>query len=271
MKPDELLAVFDREQRVGLEAYGFRREVTSAVVRHVPEPGFGGEGFISYSRLDDRSADEVIREQIGYFSALALDFEWKAYDHDPPPDLLQRLATHGFECEEPEALCVLDLEDAPPGLWQPVTQEVQRILDPASLEDVTAVHDQVWGESHPWLVSQLAKEMNEDGDHISVYAVYSGGVPVSSAWIRFHPPSQFASLWGGSTLPEYRRRGFYTALLAVRAQEARRRGFRFLTIDASPMSRPIVERHGFQFLTYTHPCKWRSRGSSSQVVVLQEP
>jgi hypothetical protein len=29
-----------------------------------------------------------------------------------------------------------------------------------------------------------------------------------------------------------------------------------MTIDALPTSRPIVERLGFQFLTYTHPLVW---------------
>ncbi len=42
----------------------------------------------------------------------------------------------------------------------------------------------------------------------------------------------------------------YPALLAVRAREALARGHRNLTIDASPMSRPIVEQHGFQLITY---------------------
>jgi G:T-mismatch repair DNA endonuclease (very short patch repair protein) len=45
-------------------------------------------------------------------------------------------------------------------------------------------------------------------------------------------------------------------VLAVRAQEARRRGYRYLTIDASPMSRPIVAKHGFQLLTFAHACNW---------------
>jgi hypothetical protein len=29
-----------------------------------------------------------------------------------------------------------------------------------------------------------------------------------------------------------------------------------LTIDASPMSRPIVAQHGFRLLTFAHACKW---------------
>ncbi|MCA9986957.1 MAG: GNAT family N-acetyltransferase, partial [Anaerolineales bacterium] len=69
--------------------------------------------------------------------------------------------------------------------------------------------------------------------------------------------SQFASLWGGSTIERYRRQGLYTALLAARAQEARGRGVRYLTVDASPMSRPILEKLGFQFIAYSFPCKWQ--------------
>lgn len=47
-------------------------------------------------------------------------------------------------------------------------------------------------------------------------------------------------------------------MLAIRAQEARRKGFRFLTVDASPMSRPILEKHGFRFIAYAYACKWRT-------------
>jgi hypothetical protein len=39
-------------------------------------------------------------------------------------------------------------------------------------------------------------------------------------------------------------------------QEARQRGYRYLTIDASPMSRPIVARHGFIQLTSAIQFGW---------------
>ena len=82
---------------------------------------------------------------------------------------------------------------------------------------------------------------------MSVYVAYVAGQPASAARIEFHPARQFAELYGGSTVPDQRGRGLYTALVAVRAQEALTRGVRFLTVDASPMSRPILERLGFQF------------------------
>ena len=169
---------------------------------------------------------------------LGLDFEWKAYDHDTPPDLVARLGARGFEIEDPEALMVLDLADAPAALWEPIAQDVRRLTDPAQLAEIASIQEAVWGEKFDWLAKALADEMAQDSERIQFYMAYAGGVPACSAWIRFHPPTQFASLWGGSTLPAYRQRGLYTATLAARVQEARRRGFRYLTIDASPDEPP---------------------------------
>ncbi len=254
MNVDQLLALHDQQQRIEFESRTTRREVTPEVIRHVALKH--GEGIVLYSRLNAANADRVIAEQIAYYQQLGQDFEWKTYDHDTPDDLKDRLSAHGFEAEEPEALLVLDIDMAPSILLQPVTHDVRRITDPDRLEEIRRIQESVWGEPHTWLIPMLSDGLINDPDHLSVYIAYAEGIPVSAAWISFHDHSQFAGLWGGSTLAAYRGRGFYTALLAARLQEARQRGVRFLTIDASPMSRPIVEKHGFQFLTFTQPFKW---------------
>jgi predicted acetyltransferase len=114
----------------------------------------------------------------------------------------------------------------------------------------------VWGEDMNWLGDRLRQQLEETPEYVSVYVGYVDGCPASSAWITFHKGSQFAGLWGGSTRVEYRGRGLYTALLAARVQEAQARGVRYLTIDASPMSRPIVEKYGFQAITTATACMW---------------
>ncbi len=262
MEIEQLLALFDEQQRRDAKFVGELRDVVPAVVRHLPLPGRGREGFVLYSQLTVDNADRVIAEQIAFFASLRLDFEWKLYGHDLPADLGARLAAHGFIPETPEALLVLDLADAPAALRQPLRADVRRVTDPAQVAAIVAIHDQVWGESHAGLGEELVGELAEPGELTHIYLAYADGVPASAARIHFHPGTQFASLWGGSTLPAYRRRGLYTALLAVRGQEALRRGFRFLTVDASPMSRPILERHGFQFLTWTTPYRWRQAQAS---------
>ena len=108
MTHDELLAIFDHEQRREIEFLNIRREVTPHTVRHVVLTGRPGGAFLLHSRLDESNVDAVIESEIAYFESLGLDFEWKAYDYDTPADLLAGLAPHGFEVEDPEAVMVLD-------------------------------------------------------------------------------------------------------------------------------------------------------------------
>jgi GNAT superfamily N-acetyltransferase len=60
----------------------------------------------------------------------------------------------------------------------------------------------------------------------------------------------------GATLPEWRGRGIYRATVAHRANLAAERGFRFVEVDASSDSRPILERLGFVAVTTTTPYVW---------------
>ena len=86
---------------------------------------------------------------------------------------------------------------------------------------------------------------------------YADDEPACVGWTYFHPNSHFASIWGGSTVETYRQRGLYTAVLARRVQEALDRGYHYVTMDASPMSQPIVVKNGFEILTYSQSCNWR--------------
>jgi hypothetical protein len=255
MDRSQFLALFDQDQRKDIAFSGMRREVTPAVVRHI-DTATPGEGIIIYSHLDEANVEDAIREQVNYFESIGQGFEWKVYDHDQPPDLKERLHTFGFAIEEAEALMALDLEHAPEALWQPVRHAVQRITDPVKLGDVQTIERQVWNEDSSWLIHSLGEALSNHPDQMNVYVAYRAGQPASAGWIYFPEHSQFASLWGGATISDFRRQGLFTALLAVRAQEARRRQVRYLTVDASPMSRPILEKYGFERIDWTYPCKW---------------
>jgi len=258
LNTQEILALFDQEQRRDVTYPALRRQETPEVVRHITNQANQGESMVIYSRLNSTNADDIIRAEIAYFEELGHNFEWKVYDYDSPPDLKARLLAHGFEIGDTEAVLVLDLEATPAVLLQPVTHDVRRLIRPDQLDDVAAVQRAVWPEADylPWLKQRLADDLQLDPDHLSIYVAYMEDKPASCAWITFHEGSQFAGLWGGSTTPEYRQRGLYTALVATRLQEARQRGVRFLTIDASSMSRAVLEKHGFRLLTYTYPCRW---------------
>jgi hypothetical protein len=89
-----------------------------------------------------------------------------------------------------------------------------------------------------------------------VLTAEAGARVVAAGWVIFVPGSDFAGLWGGSTLREWRGRGIYRALVARRAQLATARGVPYLQVDASSDSAPILRRLGFQALTTTTPYVW---------------
>ena len=249
-----LLELYDREERRDALLPDARREATAHVVRQINPSGRGST--ILYSHLNEANAEKVIDEEIEYFNRLQLGFEWKVFDHDAPADLRQRLEKRGLVLETPEAVMVLDLE-ANSVILRPSTRpEVRRVSDPRELVDVVSVQNEVWGEDHDCVVGRLAVEMELTPDKLSVYVASAADLPVSTGWVRFSAHGKFASLWGGSTLPAFRHRGFYTALVQVRLAEAARRGFRFVTVDALPTSQPILEKRGFTFLTGAQACRW---------------
>lgn len=250
----QVLALYDQEQRRDIVYPDMRHESAPPVWRGIDPKG--NMSFINYTELEGEDVDQVIEEQIRYFESIGQDFEWKTFSHDTPPDLRECLQSHGFECEEEETILILNLDTAPEALLQPVTHDIRRITDPSGIDDVMEVIAAVWEEDKSWLNDNLRDQLVNSPEHVSIYVAYADDRPVSYARITFHEGSQFAGLWGGSTLADYRSRGFYTALLAIRVQEARARGVRYLTIDASPMSRPIVEKFGFQAVSISTPCMW---------------
>jgi len=255
MDKTELLEIFTRQQRIEVEYPDTRREVDGSVIRHINLAG--EEGFVIYSRLDEESAEAAISAQIARFQDIPQDFEWKVYDYDTPKDLIDRLRRRGFEMDDPEALLVLELAAGPEAFVRPVPPSVVRITDPGEIDAVVALENAVWETGHHDLGELLKRDLQEHPEMVSVYISYQGLQPAAAAWIYFHAGSSFASLWGGATLPPFRNQGHYALLLAARAQEAYARGFSLLTVDASPMSRPILEKHGFQYLATTTPCTWR--------------
>jgi hypothetical protein len=259
LKKEEILEHYDREQRYNLQVTGMRREVTENVVRHVSLGDY--EGSVIYSSLTSENTNAVIREQITYFEKLQQNFEWKYYAHDGPKDLLERLRTQGFAIKDREALLVLELESLPATLQQQITHDIRLLSRAEELQHVLAVETSVWESDQTDIIKYLTKNMQTQPNHLRVYAAYVDNEPASAAWMFFHDSSQFASLWGGSTIKEYRGLGIYSELVAVRAREAIKRGAKFLTVDASPMSQPILGKLGFQFLTYTYPCKWTVKES----------
>jgi len=243
--------VFERYVRhqSSSEHPGFVREVFPEFVRLTPTTP-GGEGFIQLARLARDTIDAAIEEQKAHFKSLGFGFEWKHHDFDTPENLRERLLAHGFKPDNTEALMVLDVVAHPP--WRgtlPRGVRVERIATVDQIPDVVAAHDRANNE--PW--PPLARRLEAAFDTTVIFCAYDGDAPIGTGWVEFPPGSEFTEIHGGAVVAEYRGKGIYSALFDARVQEARRRGSRFIVVDAGPMSRPILVRKGFEFICETTP------------------
>lgn len=243
--------LYTQYERIQAAEAGYRVEITPTVIRYIdPQQQ---HSFILYSNLTPENVDQAIAEQIAYFDH---PFEWKWYDYDQPSDLLQRLERRGFEVGEEEVLMVLPIPDTLPTVNLPNGFTMHAVTDASQLVEVlNTVQNPVFeSERDGWMNVALADELRNHPDSFLFWAVYDQDQPISAAWLRISEHSPFGSLWGGATLPAYRGQGVYTALIVQRMLVAHQRGKRYLTVDASPMSRPILQRRGFLSLALTREC-----------------
>jgi ribosomal protein S18 acetylase RimI-like enzyme len=257
MEPASVLAAFNAQVRRSLrpDGSGARNEADPNVVRWVTVDGSGWSG-IAWSDLDEANADRVIADQVALFRDRGEGFEWKLYDYDQPPDLDRRLLAAGFAAEDEEALMVAEVAAAAAPVELPAGVRLLPVTDEAGVGLLIDVHERVFGIGHSQLRRSLLAQLRDSPEVTGMVVAMAGDEPVCSARIEFLPGTEFAGLWGGGTLPQWRGRGIYRALAAYRAGLAAARGYRYLQVDASPDSRPILERLGFTRLARTTPYIW---------------
>jgi len=226
---------------------------------------FNDGAFVSYETLEGvDDIDALIADTVGYFAGLpqVKEFEWKTRGHDWPPDLDARLRAHGLEPEEVETVMVGEASHLAVDVELPEGVTVRRVDHLPDREAVITEAceiaagifgaggggaemlerlDRMQGREQFW----VAEAMTDEGSHV-----------VCSGRIAFVSDTEFAGIWGGSTLPEWRGQGIYRALTAARAREALSQGVRYIHSDCTVMSRPILERSGLVAVTTTTPYVW---------------
>jgi GNAT superfamily N-acetyltransferase len=134
---------------------------------------------------------------------------------------------------------------------------LREVSERVDLDRIGAMEETIWHDDRAgWLADSLEAEQVADPHAITIVVAESGDELVCAGWVRFASGTDFATLWGGGTLPSWRHRGIYRAIVTYRANLATERGFRYLQVDASSESRPILERLGFIAVTTTTPFIW---------------
>lgn len=88
---------------------------------------------------------------------------------------------------------------------------LRRVTADADMRRIAAMESTVRGQDRSRLADDLIGRVAGAPDEIAIYVAEADGEVVSAAWLAFRAGSAFASLWGGSTLAEWRGRGGSTA------------------------------------------------------------
>jgi predicted GNAT family N-acyltransferase len=255
MNHREILSCLDSERQT-LPDVDVVLEKTPSVVREIAK--LGNRNAIAYSNFSGPETERIIESEIDYFTKLQRSFEWKVYSHDEPPDLLERLRQRGFKIGTQEALMILDLQALPAVLLAPFPQDVtvRPVGDEREIEYFLQLENEIWGASRTtreFLRFNQSDLLQRD----LAFIAYLKAQPVGMGRVTASAQSQFAGLWGGSVLNEFRGRGVYRTLLSARIKRAKElESPRYLRVDALPTSRPILEKYGFSQVGSTWPAVW---------------
>jgi len=254
----DLLAAYDAQMRRWVPPHppaDHRYEQLGPVMRVLGQR----RGFIDPDRdvgVTGNALDALIGEHRDFFAKRGEAVEWKTRGHDLPSELQEHLTAAGFQAEDRETVVIGQAEQMAVEPVLPGGVTLRQVLGRADFDRIAAMESHVWEADFSWMADDLEGRVRAAPEDIAVLVAEAGGEVVSAAWLVFKPGIEFAGLWGGSTLPGWRGRGLYRALVARRAQLAVARGVRYLQVDASDDSKPILLRLGFRAVTTTTPYVW---------------
>ena len=240
-EPDRFVAVLPPARRIQTDAF----TLILAPARTVSTVS----GIRTAARDLDRTIVEVrsLARAAGYSRTA-----WNIGPSCQPDGLAEMLVARGFVPAtrspfEPEATAMALVHEppaAPPGVEARRVRDLDEYLETwrIALETFHASDEDIAG----WLA--VAPELWKQQDFVERFTLVAliDGRAVGFAFAYAGPSGLL--LGGSGVLESARGRGAYRALLAARWSEAARIGKPALVIQAGAMSRPILERAGFQAL-----------------------
>lgn len=226
-----------------------RRDLQAVITdRYVCVPRGPGRSLVQRIRLAD--AGEV-HAAVGQTRAIAREAErsrvnWWVGELSTPDDIVDLLAAEGLVPDDDEPLLgSLVLDRRPTG--SPPDIEIVRvdtIEDFLAAQEVDLMTMEITPEERDRMRSGNAGhwESVRDEGIIKTYLARVDGRPVAFARSAYGPAG--VALLGGGTLETERGKGYYTALVHARWEDAVKRGTPLLCTQAGKLSRPILERLG---------------------------
>jgi hypothetical protein len=255
---DDLLAAYDAQ---------LRTEAASAITMERLGPLYlatylGGRGWITYADLGGADAATIrgwVGEALAYFRERPeiTRVEWKTRGHDVAPGLHESLLDNGFVPDETESVMIGETRLLAVDVALPEGVSLRRVSSETDVRAMCVMDSIAFGDDDSEEMTQALLHRLGLDDGMELWVAEADGQMISAGRLEPVAGTEFAGLWGGATLPQWRRRGVYRALTAARARSALALGKTLLHSDSTEFSRPILERSGLIKVTTTTPYEWR--------------
>ncbi|ACQ79825.1 GCN5-related protein N-acetyltransferase [Beutenbergia cavernae DSM 12333] len=222
----------------------------------------GGRGFVTYPDLggaDEAGVAVLVADALAHYVADAriTRVEWKTRGHDHAPGLHDVLLANGFVMDEPESIMIGEARHLAVDTPLPDGVTLRRVSREADVRAMCEAADVAFGTHMAAdMTAAMLRRLTIDPT-TELWVAEHGGTVVSTGRLEPVAGTEFAGIWGGSTLPEWRGQGIYRALTAARARSALAAGKTLINSDSTEYSRPILERSGFVKVSTTTPYEWR--------------
>jgi hypothetical protein len=254
------LQAYDDQLRTDAETPSATEVVRLGPLRLVTFPD--GRGFVTYRDLANANAATItawVGEAVAHYRQQPeiTRVEWKTRGHDRAPGLHEALLRYGFVPEEPESIMIGEARLLDVDVPLPAGVTLRQVTDEADVRAMSAMQDVAFGDAVSDRMADALLRRLALRDGLELWVAEVAGQIVSAGRLEPVAGTEFAGIWGGATLQEWRGRGIYRALTAARARSALSMGKTLIHSDSTEYSRPILERSGLVRVSTTTPYRWR--------------
>ncbi|MFT3768976.1 MAG: hypothetical protein QM820_26345 [Minicystis sp.] len=205
------------------------------------------QNIVQRLRLGPDDVEPAVAEVRALFrSRKKTAITWEIGPSSMPADLVDRLLALGMVPDDEPEVAGMVLTRPPAQVASDVV--VERVRTFEQFRVLKLVYHRCFGRGEPpptdaYIAEDFARRQGKE-NHLARYLALVDGAPIAAADAVL--VDRAVVLCGGATLPEARGKGAYRALVAARWQDAVARGTPVLVVQAGAMSRPILERLGFE-------------------------
>lgn len=199
------------------------------------------------SEFEPDDVDARIEEILAYYESKGVPMSWWLGPSSRPADLGARLEAHGMTRKRDSVGMALDINEVSEDYTPPAGLVVETVEDDDTLARFVHVSTVTFNLPET-MESSINRVTSGAGygpsDRFRHYLGVLDGEPVATA--TGYLGEGVVSVQNITTLPQARRQGVGTAVTMAPILEARDRGYRIASLQASEMGYPMYEKMGFR-------------------------